>query len=430
MPNRIYVVPDRCTGCTACSKVCPVTCIDMVPRPEADKAKGVKWPKLAIIDEEKCIFCGACVDTCNQLGDKAKKPDIFHAIVMEKEQVTSTGPALDPTAYKGVWCYAEQRHGQLQPTIYELLNVGRQLADSLTEELCAVLIGNNVSDPALAQDLFDHGADKVYIFDDPIFAQFLDEAYAAALTELIKQEKPNKLLMPASTIGRSFGSRVAIMANTGITADATELSIDTTGKKTLNATRPSFGGNLMATILCEKHRPEMATVRPMAFARAPKTPGRQGKVMKVKCDPSKWNIRAKFVQFVPEESKVEDITTADKIVSGGQGLGKADGFKLIEELAKQLGAAVGASRAVVDKGWIPYRHQIGLTGRTVRPKLYIACGISGAIQHLAGMSSSEFIVAINKKADEPMMMLANLAVEGDVYEILPAFIKELQAVKG
>jgi electron transfer flavoprotein alpha subunit len=426
MPNRIFVIQDRCTGCTACSKVCPVTCIDMVGRPAEDKAKGVKWPKLAIIDEEKCIFCGACVDTCNTLGDKAKKADVFHAIVMEKETVVSSGPALDPTAYKGVWCYAEQRHGQLQPTIYELLHVGRELAGTLNEELSAVLIGHNVT--ASAQDLIDHGADKVYVFDDPLFANFLDEAYTAALTELIRKEKPNKLLMPASTIGRSFGSRVAIAANTGITADATELSIDPKTRM-LNATRPSFGGNLMATILCEKHRPEMATVRPMSFPRAPKQAGRKGQILPVKFDASKWDVRAKFVEFVPEKSQVQDITSAEVIVSGGRGLGKAEGFKMVEDLAKLLGGAVGASRAVVDAGWIPYRHQVGLTGRTVRPKLYIAAGISGAIQHLAGMSSSEFIVAVNKDPQAPMMQLANLSIEGDVNEILPLITKEIQALK-
>jgi electron transfer flavoprotein alpha subunit/NAD-dependent dihydropyrimidine dehydrogenase PreA subunit len=426
MPNRIYVIQERCTGCTACSKVCPVSCIDMVGRPEEDKAKGVKWPKLAVIDEDKCIFCGACVDTCNQLGEKAKKADLFHAIVMEKETVVSSGPAIDPALYKGVWCYAEVRHGQLQPTIFELLNVGRQLAGSLSEELSAVLIGTNVADKV--QELIEYGADKVYVLDHPIFEQFVDEAYAAALTELIKKEKPNKLLMPASTIGRSFGSRVAIMANTGITADATELSIDPKTRM-LNATRPSFGGNLMATILCEKHRPEMATVRPMAFTRTERQAGRQGKILKVQLDPAKWNVKAKFVQYVPDENKQQDITTADKIVAGGIGVGKADGFKLLEELSQLLGGAVGASRAAVDKGWIPYRHQVGLTGRTVRPKLYIACGISGQIQHLAGMSSSEYIVAINKKGDEPMMQLANLAVEGDLYEILPAVIKEIKAIK-
>ncbi len=426
MPNRIFVLNDRCTGCSACAKACPVTCIDMVVRPAEDKAKGVKWPKLAIIDEIKCIFCGACVDVCNKLGEKANKPEIFHAIVMEKEVVVSTTPAIDPALYKGVWCYAEVRHGQLVPTIFELLHVAGTMNDVLKEEISAVLIGSNVE--KFAQEIIEHGADKVYVIDNPIFENFVDEAYCAALTELIRSEKPNKLLLPASTIGRSFASRVAITAKTGITADATEFAIDPKTRM-MHATRPSFGGNLMATILCEKHRPEMATVRPMSFPRTPRVAGCQGKIMKVHVDPAKWNIRTKFKQYVPEQSKQVDITAADRIVSGGLGLGKAEGFKLIEELANVMGAAVGASRAVVDKGWIPYRHQVGLTGRTVRPKLYIACGISGAIQHLAGMSSSEFIVAINKDPQAPIMSIANLAVEGDLNEILPALTKELNALK-
>jgi electron transfer flavoprotein alpha subunit/NAD-dependent dihydropyrimidine dehydrogenase PreA subunit len=423
MSNRIYVIQERCTGCTACSKVCPVSCIDMVARPAEDKAQGVKWPKLAVIEEDKCIFCGACVDTCNTLGEKAQKSDVFHAIVMEKDTVVPTTPVQDPTLFKGVWIYAEVRHGKMMPTAYELLHIGRQLANSLKEDLSAVLIGHHIS--SSAQDLIEHGADKVYVFDDPAFAQFVDEAYSNALTELIKKEKPNKLLLPASTIGRSFGSRVAISAHTGITADATELAIDPkTGM--LDATRPSFGGNLMATILCEKHRPEMATVRPMSFPRAEKVPGRQGKIIPVKADIASWKIREKFVEFVAEKSETLDIGSAEKIVSGGKGLGKAEGFKMVEELAKLLGGAVGATRMVVDLGWIPYRHQIGLTGRTVRPKLYIACGIHGAIQHLAGMSSSEFIVAINKDPQAPLMQLANLAVEGDVNELLPLIIEEIK----
>ncbi|MBI3291830.1 MAG: 4Fe-4S binding protein [Elusimicrobia bacterium] len=428
MPNTIYVLQDRCTGCSSCARVCPVPCIDMVPRPAEDKAKGVKWPKLAVIDVDKCIFCGACVEACDNLFEKTKgkNPDIFHAIVMEKEQVIST-TAVDTALYHGVWCYAEQRHGKLMPTIYELLNIGRKLSGDLNEELAAVLIGHQVE--GFSQDLIEHGADKVYVFDHPIFEQFLDEVYTQAMVDLIKQEKPNKLLMSASTLGRSFASRVAVTAHTGITADATELAIDPkTGM--LHATRPSFGGNLMATILCEKHRPEMVTVRPMAFPRAERQPGRQGKILTVKADPSQWKVRAKFAQFIPEQSEIQDISQAEIIVSGGRGLGKPEGFRLIEEFAKTLSAAVGASRAVVDAGWIPYRHQVGLTGRTVRPKLYIACGISGQIQHLAGMSSSDVIVAMNTDPEAPMMKLANFAVEGDLYELIPAVIKELKHLKG
>src|SRR6267142_5088982 len=192
MSNRIYVIQERCTGCSACAKVCPVTCIDMVARPDEDKAKGVKWPKLAIIDEPRCIFCNACVEVCDKLGEKAGKPDIFHAIVMEKEQVVSTAPAIDPTQFKGVWCYAEVRHGKLVPTIFELLHVAGQMNETLKEGVSAVIIGSQVEQ--YAQEIIEHGADKVYVIDNPIFENFVDEAYTGALTDLINQEKPNKLL--------------------------------------------------------------------------------------------------------------------------------------------------------------------------------------------------------------------------------------------
>jgi electron transfer flavoprotein alpha subunit/NAD-dependent dihydropyrimidine dehydrogenase PreA subunit len=420
MPNSIFVTRDRCTGCTSCARVCPANCIDMVDRNE----EGVKWRKLAVIDEIKCIFCNACVEACDNLHAKSKNKDVFHAITMVKEQSTVS---IDTSLYKGVWCYAEMRHGKLVPTVYELLHVAKGLAETLKEEISVVLIGKDVA--GHAQTIIEHGADKVYVLDHPIFENFCDEIYTQALTELILREKPNKLLMPASTIGRSFASRVAISAQTGITADATELSIDP-NTRMLHATRPSFGGNLMATILCEKHRPEMATVRPMSFPRAEKQPGRQGKVVKVDVNPSGWKQRTRFVRFEPDQGGVQDISTAEVIVAGGRGVGGTEGFKPVEALAKAVNGAVGASRAAVDAGWIPYRHQIGLTGRTVRPKLYIAAGISGQIQHLAGMSSSEVIVCINKDADAPLMKMATLSVQGDLFELIPAVIQELESRRG
>lgn len=322
-----------------------------------------------------------------------------------------------------VWCYAEHRHGKLQPTAYELLHVGRGLANSLSEPLCAVLMGYKVKD--LVQDLLDHGADKVYLFDHPVLENFLEEPYSQALAGLIAVEKPGKLLIPASILGRSLAARLAVVARTGLIADATELAL-ADGTRNLSAKRPAYGGNLLCTVRCDNHRPEIVTVRPMVFPRSPQTPGRKGEVREVSVDPSKLVVRAKFIKSVAEEEGSQDITTAEKIVSGGRGLGNPKGFDLIRKFAKALGAAVGASRATVDAGWIPYRHQVGLTGRTVRPKLYVACGISGQIQHLAGMSSSEAIVAVNTDPEAPMMKLATFSVEGDLYEVIPAILEELK----
>lgn len=335
---------------------------------------------------------------------------------------------IEPQSHKDVWTFAEVRHGKLMTTAFELLNVGRSLANDLGEKLCSVIVGKNVAQHA--QALIEHGADKVYVIEHDLLEQFVDETYADLLTELMIKEKPNKLLMPASIIGRSFGSRVAVQSNTGITADATELSINKEKGGVLNAIRPSFGGTLMATILCIRgHRPEMATVRPMSFAAAPEEKGRTGEVVKVAVDPSKFKKRERHIRFESETTQEVDISAANTIVAGGYGIGSAEGFKPLFDLAKSLGGAVGASRRAVDAGWIPYRHQVGLTGRVVRPKLYFAIGISGQIQHLAGMNSSETIVCINKDPETPLMKLATFAIEGDYKEILPAIQKEIERAK-
>lgn len=332
---------------------------------------------------------------------------------------------VEPQTHKDVWIYAEVRHGKMMPTAFELLNVAKGLAKELGEKLCAVVIGKNVAQ--YAASLHEHGADKVYVIEHDSLEQFVDETYAKLLVDLMVKEKPNKLLMPASIIGRSFGSRVAVLANTGITADVTELNINKEKGNTLNAIRPSFGGTLMATILCIRgHRPEMATVRPMAFPQGEPEKGRTGETIKVPVDLGGYTPRERFVRFDAEKDEEVDISGAQTVVAGGYGVGGPDGFKAIADLAKTMGAAVGASRRAVDAGWIPYRHQVGLTGRVVRPKLYIAVGISGQIQHLAGMNSSETIVAINKDPEAPLMKLATFSVEGDYMELLPAIKKELE----
>lgn len=327
---------------------------------------------------------------------------------------------------KGVWCVAETRHGKLSPTIYELLTAGRKIASARSEPLLAVVPGG----PGMAQaakSVAERGADKVLVLEHEALTNFLDEAYAAALKALAQKEKPRTILLPATVYGRSLASRLAVELKAGLAADAIEVAAAASGR--LEIKRSAYAGNVVATVAL-KRSPEMVTVRPMAFERA-EPAGKAGEVAQVPVDPASWGgLRSRFDRFSADESGEIDLTGAEKIVSGGRGLGGPDGFKLIRELARTIGAAVGASRATVDAGWIPYKHQVGLTGRSVRPRLYIACGISGQIQHLAGMKSSDVIVAVNTDPDCPMMKLANYAVQGDVYKILPALIDEIKRVRG
>ena len=400
MANKINIDLDKCIGCGACESSCPFGAISL------------KEGK-AVVDGEKCRFCGSCVQVC-----------AVKAISMQKEEVKD---AVDKSLYKGVWVYAEQRHGEISSVVYELLNKGSELAKSLNVPLSAILIGSNIS--AKAQDLINRGADKVYVYDDPILAEFQDDPYSCILADLIKEEKPEIVLMGATNIGRSFASRVAAKIYTGLTADCTALEIDPETRN-LMQTRPAFGGNIMATILTPRHRPQMATVRHKVFKEAKVQEGRTGEVINKTVDAQKVINRTKFIGFFKDQSADVNISDADIIVSGGRGLGNPEGFKLIKELADLLGGAVGASRAAVDADWIPYSHQVGQTGRTVAPKIYIACGISGQIQHMVGMSSSDTIIAINKDKDCPMMQTATYSLVGDLYEIIPAIIKEIKNIKG
>ncbi len=324
--------------------------------------------------------------------------------------------------WKNVWILAEVNHGKLSPTAYELLNAGRKLADDLGEKLCAVLLGSGVE--KFAAELFEYGADIVYVCDDAHLANYVDDVYAKTLAAMIAQYKPNKFLLPATNMGRSLSAKTAVFAGTGLTADATEVLINKEDGQ-LHATRPTFGGNLMATITCKRTRPEMCSLRPMSYEKAVRVPGRQGEVIRFVFDAEKYTSLAKFIEFIKNEGDGLDLSEAEIIVAGGRGLGKPEGFALLKKLADRLGGAVAASRAPVDNGWIDYRYQIGLTGRTVKPKVYIACGISGQIQHMAGMSGADVIVAVNKDPQAPIMKVANYAVQGDLYEVIPAMLEAL-----
>lgn len=392
----ITVLRERCTGCGICVQNCPFDAITIVD----DKAE---------ISEE-CRLCGICVPAC---------PYEAIEIVSEEEEV-------DLSEYRGVLVFGEQRYGKITPVVYELIGKGRELADKLGEKLSCVVLGENMG--GQAEELISYGVDKVYLYDDPALGIFRDDPYVDLIVDLVRKVKPNIFLIGATFIGRSIAPRIASQLKTGLTADCTGLEIDSESRLLLQ-TRPAFGGNIMATIICRNHRPQMATVRYKIMKRAEKVPGHKGEVINMMFNREKIRDRVKVKGFFKEEVGVS-ITDAEIIVSGGRGLGGPEGFKLLKELADLLGGAVGASRTAVDEGWISYAHQVGLSGKTVRPRLYIACGISGSVQHLAGMGGSDIIVAINKDPSAPIFKVADIGLVGDLYEVVPEIIKKIREAKG
>lgn len=324
--------------------------------------------------------------------------------------------------YNGVWVIGEQREGKINPVTIELIGEGRKLADQLGKELSVVIAGYEVDKEV--KELLYYSVDKVYYINDPLLKDFTTDGYAISIADLIEVKKPEVVLVGATSIGRDIAPRIAGKIGTGLTADCTKLEIDLTDNKLLQ-TRPAFGGNLMATIVCPKNRPQMSTVRPGVMAKAIRTESENGVLEVVNPGLTEKMIRTRLVEMLPQEKKSINLTDARIIVSAGRGLKRAEGFELIKELADKLGAEIGASRAAVDSGWIEHSHQVGQTGTTVRPELYIACGISGAIQHLAGMSDSKYIVAINKDSKAPIFNICDYGIVGDLYEILPEMIESL-----
>lgn len=388
---------DLCTGCGACVAVCQFCALTQ--RAADGKVKV----------NEACTACGACVDVC-PVG----------ALSLETAEPKTDAAASG--AYRGLWIFAEQRAGRLQEVVFELLGKGRELADQLEVPLGAVLLGHEVKNCGAA--LFEHGADRVYVVDHPALAAYTAEPYAEAMSALIRKYKPEIVLAGATSMGRGFIARVAIQVNAGLTADCTELTVEP-GQRQLWQTRPAFGGNIMATILCPDHRPQMATVRPKVFPQPIPEAGRTGEWIEEALDLKAPVVRV--IETVNAMANEVNVAGAEFIVTGGRGLGSAENFKLMAELAEALGgAAVGASRAAVDAGWISSFHQVGQTGKTVRPKIYIACGVSGQIQHVVGMNSSDTIIAINKDPEAPIFAAADIGIVGDLFEVVPELIKALR----
>ena len=330
---------------------------------------------------------------------------------------------IDLTSYKDVWVFAEQRENKFMPVVFELLGEGRKLADAVGCRLCAIVCGSNIE--GLEKELFAYGADVVYYADHKELKDYRTDAYTQVIYKAIEDYKPEIMLLGATHIGRDLGPCLAVRADTGLTADCTVLEIDETDKK-IKQTRPAFGGNLMATIICPDHRPQMSTVRPGVMAKAKYNDNATGELIKLNVDFKDGEIRTKVLDIVKTVEELVSLTDAEVIVCGGMGLGKKEGFDLLNDLAKSLNGTIAGSRAAVDAGWIDHSYQIGQTGTTVKPKIYVACGISGAIQHVAGMKDSEQIIAINVNENAPIFEVADYGIVGDLYKVIPSIIEELK----
>lgn len=391
----IQIDLDKCVGCGDCVQVCPFSLLEVI-----DNKVQLK---------DGCTLCGACQEACD-----------YEAILIE----ALPEPEALSDKHRGIWVFAEQRDGELKSVGYELLAKGRELADTLQTELCAVCFGHNVSE---VEQLIANGADNVYLAEAPDLANNQEDLCTREFVRLIQEHKPEIVLAGATALGRALIPRVAAILKTGLTADCTGLDIDTE-KRLLLQTRPTFGGNVMATIICEARRPQMATVRPRVFKKNTPDKTKKGQIIKVDFNGEGAASKTRLLKFVGDLTEWVKLEDADSIVSGGRGLGKAENFELLRELAAVMGAAVGSSRAAVDEGWIPYSHQVGQTGKTVCPKLYIACGISGAVQHLAGMQTSDTIVAINNDPNAPIFEVASYGIVGDLFEVVPMMIAKLKNV--
>ena len=400
----IFIDPKLCKGCGKCVKGCGFGALKMAG-------------KVAEVDPSACKACGACVKACP-----------FKAISETKRQIYGTNGIEQ---YKDIWVFAEQNGGVIADVAFELLTKGLELKAQrgAGAKLCAVLLGSGLAD-AMKQSLVAAGADIVYVVDDPTLAVYEANVYVDAVSQLVLKHKPEVILAGATAVGRAFFARVAVKVRTGLTADCTMLKVEETPNKDtgalqmlLHQTRPAFGGNIMATIMTPNHRPQMATVRPKVFKKAPPDPSRKGQIL---AEALKLIApQTKLVKTVVDADAI-DIAAPDILIAGGRGLKKEENFKLLFRLAELLGGEVACSRACVDAGWAPVARQVGQTGKTVAPKLYLCFGISGAIQHLEGIRGADTVIAVNSDPNAPIFSVADLGIVGDLFEVLPALIKELE----
>jgi len=389
----IRIIENKCKGCGICLNHCPFDALTM------ENSLAVVGPS--------CTSCRVCIEKCPF--------DAIELIEVEKEKV-------DLSSFKGVWVFAEQRNNQLMPVVFELLGEGKRLAKEIGTELSAIVCGEDLD--MITKELLDYGADKVYVADNKQLKNYRTDSYTKVINEAIEKYKPEIVLLGATHIGRDLGPCLAVKANTGLTADCTEFEIDPKDKK-LKQTRPAFGGNLMATIVCPDHRPQMSTVRPGVMDKAVYQKGLTGEIIKLNVVFEKNDIHTEVLDIVKTIGEQVSLTDAEIIVSGGLGLGNSEGFELLRQLADKLDGTIASSRAAVDAGWIDHSYQVGQTGTTVKPKIYFACGISGAVQHLAGMQNSDMIIAINKNESAPIFETADYGLVGDLYQIIPSIIDSL-----
>jgi electron transfer flavoprotein alpha subunit len=387
--------PSRCIGCVKCVKVCPVQAIEM-----------------AFTAEEKRV-----------LDELAKGPG---AAEVSEEDAEEAELRKRLAVYTGVWVFVEQTEGEAAKVSWELMGKGKELALARNCELAAVVMGDGVEE--LCRQAVGYGAQKVYLMDAPVLRHYRTESYQSGVCALVEKYRPEVILMGATGLGRDLAGVVATKLATGLTADCTGLSIDAKGN--LMQTRPAFGGNIMATIVCDKFRPQMSTVRPHVMPMPAFDPAANGEIVRESAPVTEDQIGVKVLKILMDHGGSDvDISGAEFIVSGGRGLMAKENFSMLEDLAQVLGGVVGASRSAVDAGWMPQDRQVGQTGKTVRPKVYIACGISGAIQHLVGMQDSDVVIAINRDAEAPIFQVATYGIVGDIFKIIPALTAKLRELK-